>query len=157
MFKINRKVSVWISLVLTVVMFAAVVALALFLPTFTDYLIGLPDRTGERLTMTDTQRTLIHVAAYGEVAIMLIGLGLLFALLLLVQKGKVFTPEAVTLIRMISWCLIFMGLILVAITYFFTLAVFFGVAIMFLGLTIRVVKNVIEEAVFLKEENDLTV
>ena len=157
MLKINRKVSVWISLVLTVVMFAAVVALAFILPTFTDYLIGLPDNTGERLTMTDAQRTMIHVAAYGEVAIMLIGLGLLFALLLLVQKGKIFTPAAVTLIRLISWCLIFMGLILVAVTFFFTLAVFFGVAIMFLGLTIRVVKNVIEEAVFLKEENDLTV
>ena len=157
MLKINRKVSVFISLVLTVIMFAAVVALAFVLPTFTDYLISLPDNTGERLALTDAQRTLIHIASYGEVEIMLIGLGLLFALLLLVKKGKVFTPAAVALIRYISWCLIFMGLIFVAMTFFFTLAPFVGVAIMFLGLTIRVVKNVIEEAVFLKEENDLTV
>ena len=157
MLKINRKVSVVISLVLTVIMFAAVVALAFILPTFTDYLIGLPDRTGERLALTDTQKTLIHAASYGEVAIMLIGLGMLFALLILVQKGKVFTPAAVMLIRYISWCLILMGVILISMVFFFTLAPFVGVAIMFLGLTIRVVKNVIEEAVFLKEENDLTV
>ena len=157
MLKINRKISVYISLALTAVMFAAVVALAFYLPRFTNYLIGLPDNTGERLSLTDAQRTLIHAAAYGEVAIMLIGLGLLFALLLLVKKGRVFTPAAVALIRFISWCLILMGIILVSMTFFFTLAPFAGAAIMFLGLTIRVVKNVIEEAVFLKEENDLTV
>ena len=36
-------------------------------------------------------------------------------------------------------------------------ALFVGAAILFVGLTTRVVKNVIEAAVWLKEENDLTV
>ena len=157
MLKINRKLSVVISLVMTAVMFAAVIALAFYLPVFTDYLIDLPDNTGERLHLQEYQRTLIHIANYGEVALMLIGLGMLFALLLLVRKNKVFTAAAVELIRYISWCLILMGLILISLTFFFTLAPFVGVAILFLGLTVRVVKNVIESAVFLKEENDLTV
>lgn len=157
MLKINRKVSVYISLVLTAVMFAAVIALTVFMPALTDYLISLPDQTGERLALKDWHVALIRVASYAEAAIMLCGLGLLFALLLLVLKGKVFTGAAVDLIRYISWLLILMGLILVSMTYFFTLASFVGVAIMFLGLTIRVVKNVIEEAVSLREENDLTV
>ncbi|MBO4791603.1 MAG: DUF2975 domain-containing protein [Clostridia bacterium] len=34
---------------------------------------------------------------------------------------------------------------------------FVGGAVLFVGLTVRVVKNVIEEAVYIKEENDLTV
>ncbi|MBP5731034.1 MAG: DUF2975 domain-containing protein, partial [Clostridia bacterium] len=37
------------------------------------------------------------------------------------------------------------------------LAVIAGAAVLFVGLAIRVVKNVIEEAVYIKEENDLTV
>ena len=157
MLKINRKVSVWISLVMTAVIFAGAVALAFYLPSFTDYLIQLPDNTGEREHLQPSQRVMIHIAAYCELAFMLVGLGLLFALLLLVMKEKVFTKAAVELIRYISWCIVFMGIILVALTVFFTLAVFAGAAMLFFGLTIRVVKNVIEEATFLKEENDLTV
>ena len=157
MLKINRKLSVYISLVLTAVMFAAVIALAVYMPTLTEYFISLPDNTGERLTLKPFQRVLIHAAAYGEIFFMLLGLGMLFALLLLVLRGKVFTFTAVDLIRYISWCLIFMGIIFVALTFFFTLSVYVGAAVLFVGLTIRVVKNVIEAAVYLKEENDLTV
>ena len=157
MLKINRKISVYISLVMTALLFTAVVVLAFFLPGFTDYLISLPDKTGERAVIQDYQVTLIHIASFCEVFLTLIGLGMLFALLILVKKEKVFTAQAVELIRYISWCLILMGIIFISLTYFFTLAAFAGVAVLFLGLTIRVVKNVIEAAVFIKEENDLTV
>ena len=88
---------------------------------------------------------------------MILGLGMLFALLILVLKEKVFTAAAVELIRYISWCLIFMGVILIALTFFFTLALPVGIAVLFVSLAVRVVKNVIEAAVCIKEENDLTV
>ncbi len=157
MLKINRKLSVYISLVLCAAMVAAVVVFMFFLPAFIDYLINRPGYNGESLQLTGYQILIIRAAGYGEAVLMLAALGMLFALLLLVRREKVFTAPAVELIRCISWCLIFMGIILIALTFFFTLAPVVGTAILFVGLTIRVVKNVIEAAVYLKEENDLTV
>ena len=155
--KINRKLSVYISIVLTAVIFAGAIVLAFFLPTLLDYLLGLPGLNGEHLSLAPYQTTIVYVAAYAELALMLTGLAMLFALLLLVQRKKVFTLPAVELIRYISWCLIFMGIIMIALTFFSIIALLVGAAVLFFGLTIRVVKNVIESAVYLKEENDLTI
>ncbi|MBR7077645.1 MAG: DUF2975 domain-containing protein [Clostridia bacterium] len=157
MLKINRKLSVTISIALTALMFLGTVVLAFFLPSFLEYLLGLPDRNGELLALTSTQRTVVYAAAYTELFLMASGLGMLFALLILVKRGSVFTKAAVELIRYISWCLIFMGFIMMSMAFLTLLAVAAGAAILFVGLTIRVTKNVIEEAVYIKEENDLTV
>ena len=153
--KINRKLSVLISLVLTALMFAAGVAAAFFIPSALRFIADLPD--GGRPPLSGQQLRMIGIDAYAVLTLMLAGLGLLFALLILVRKGRVFTPAAVELIRYISWCLIFMGMLLAALTFFFRSAIFVGGAVLFVGLTVRVVKNVIEEAVYIKEENDLTV
>lgn len=157
MLKINRKLSVIISIVLTAVMFAGTIALAFLMPAFLKYLLGLPGLNGELMNLAPYQTTIVYIAAYAELALMLTGLVLLFALLLLVQRKKVFTMPAVELIRYISWCLIFMGIIMIALTFFSIIALLVGAAVLFFGLTIRVVKNVIESAVYLKEENDLTI
>ena len=84
--------------------------------------------------------------------------GFLVKLLLLVKKHLVFTDRAVSCLRTISWCCFLeAGLCaLSAILYFrIHLALFFVAG--FLGLVLRVVKNVIEEAVALKAENDFTI
>ena len=84
--------------------------------------------------------------------------GFLVKLLLLVKRHLVFTDRAVSCLRTISWCCFLeAGLCaLSAILYFrIHLALFFVAG--FLGLVLRVVKNVIEEAVALKAENDFTV
>ena len=157
MLKIDRKISVYISIVLTAVMFVGAVVLAFFVPTLLEYALGTPGLSGAVPALSQFQRTLCYVAAYAEIALMLLGLGLLFALLLLVRRQLVFTLNAVELIRYISWCLIFMGIIMISLTFCSMIALFVGSAILFVGLTTRVVKNVIEAAVWLKEENDLTV
>ena len=157
MLKINRKLSVSISIAMTVIMLAGTVALAFFLPGFIEYLLSLPDSRGAYLSLSGFQRSLVYIAGYSEIALMLLGLGLLFALLILVRKLKVFTPAAVELIRYISWCLICMGIILTSLTFCSVIALAVGAAVLFTGLSVRVVKNVIEAAVLLKEENDLTV
>ncbi|MBQ7444427.1 MAG: DUF2975 domain-containing protein [Clostridia bacterium] len=157
MLKINRKLSVMISIVLTGMMLAGAVALAFFMPAFIEYLIKLPDLSGARLELVPAQRVIVYVTAYIELALTAGGLGMLFALLLLVRQGKVFTRAAVELIRYISWCLIFMGFIMMILAFCTPIAIVTGAVVLFVGLAIRVVKNVIEEAVYIKEENDLTV
>ncbi len=157
MLKINRKLSVYISIVLTAALFIAVVVLAFFMPGILKYLLSLPDHSGRMLNLAPFQQTIVYIAAYAVLVLMAVALGMLFALLLLVQRKKVFTVPAVELIRYISWCLIIMGIIMVSLTFCSLLPLFVGTVLIFVGLTVRVVKNVIEEAVYLKEENDLTV
>ena len=157
MLKINRKLSVYITIILTAVLFAGAIALAFYIPAFLEYLLSLPDKSGAYLNLAPFQRLIVYIAVYSDLALMLTGLGMLFALLLLVQKNKVFTKQAVGLIRCISWCLMIMGIIMTSLTFCSTLALIVGTVVLFVGLTIRVVKNVIEAAVYLKEENDLTV
>lgn len=86
----------------------------------------------------------------------------LIRLLLNIKKGQVFVRENVTYLRRISWdCFGVAGVAVVGgFLYkdlpftFFLLMAFIAAAI---GLVLRVVKNVMEAAVELKTENDLTV
>ena len=84
--------------------------------------------------------------------------GFLVKLLLLVRRRRVFTDKAVGYLRTISWCcFIEAGLCLITARPFFPVHYAAAFAAGFLGLVLRVVKNVIEEAVALKNENDFTI
>lgn len=84
--------------------------------------------------------------------------GFLVRLLLLVRRHQVFTDKAVAYLRTISWCcFIEAGLCLITARPFFPVHYAAAFAAGFLGLVLRVVKNVIEEAVALKNENDFTI
>ena len=85
MLKIDRKLSVYISLVLTAVMFIGTVAMALYMPTLLDYLLS---RNVAFASLAPFGQTMVFIAAYAEIALMLFGLGMLFALLLLVHKKR---------------------------------------------------------------------
>ncbi len=157
MLKINKKLPLYISISLTLICFVGLIFLIFYMPVFADYLIGLPDNTGQREHLTETGRLLIHGAAYAILFLALLGDALLTVLLLKVRKNQVFTGNAVGLVHGISLCIIGMGVIFVLLCRFFTLSFFVGFAVIFLGLCVRVVKNVIEDAVSIKEENDFTV
>ena len=84
--------------------------------------------------------------------------GFLVKLLLLVRKHLVFTDGAVSCLRVISWCCFIEAVLCLLTTKVFVLAHFAAAFVAgFLGLVLRVVKNVIEEAVALKAENDFTI
>ena len=84
--------------------------------------------------------------------------GFLVKLLLLVRRHLVFTDGAVSCLRTISWCcFIEAGLFVVNGVLFFGIDLVLAFVAGFLGLVLRVVKNVIEEAVALKAENDFTI
>ena len=78
-------------------------------------------------------------------------------LLFRVLRGLVFTKTSVSLIRGVSWLAIVCGILFALLGRVFFIAYVVAVAILFLGLCIRVVKNVVEEATEIKNENDLTV
>lgn len=157
MLRISRKASVGLSLVMTVIFFAVIVAGAIIMPTLVEMLIDTPDNIGSRDQINDSGRNLVLVVAYLVLAVAAVADIFLFLLLRRVRAGEVFTGRSVALIRGVSWCCILFGLLFAVLGYYFQLALAVGFAALFLGVCLRVVKNVVEQAVELKQENDLTV
>ena len=83
----------------------------------------------------------------------------LFMLLNNISKKKIFVPENVKNLRIISWCCFAVAALLAVWGILTFLEIIFLAAFIvgFIGLILRVVKNVFEEAVSIKEENDFTV
>ena len=144
--KISKNASVTLSLICCGIGFLGLIFLAVYFPFMTP--------------RTENRAVLAAVLALDYLLLVPVAVanGFLVKLLLLVKKHLVFTDRAVSCLRTISWCCFLeAGLCaLSAILYFrIHLALFFVAG--FLGLVLRVVKNVIEEAVALKAENDFTI
>lgn len=157
MLKIPKNLSVWLSLIISVVFFIACIAGLFILPALTKMLIGLPDNIGNRDAITEAGKVFVLALAYGIVGTFIAADCLLFALLLRVRKGLVFTDATVALIRGVSWCCFLLCPLFGMLGIYFQLAFIVAFLGIFLGLCLRVVKNVIEEATQIKNENDLTV
>lgn len=74
-----------------------------------------------------------------------------------IAKDMVFTEENTKCLRLISWCCVFAGLVMLILAlwrYVLGVGAFFA---MFMGLVMRVLKNVFEKAVEIKSENDYTI
>lgn len=87
-------------------------------------------------------------------------LGALFCLdrlLSNIRRNEIFISGNVIYLRWISWCCFGAALILLLSGFYYILFVIAGVAAAFFGLIIRVVKNVIQQAVSIKRENDYTI
>ena len=152
MFRISKKASVSVSLVLTGLFFTVLIACLFILPGFVRLILPLSPRT----VMTG-DAVLITAVGYCVVLFAMLADYLLFRLLLLVRAGEVFTARAVSLIRGVSWCAIAISLLFLLATPYFLIALALAFTAALLGLCLRVVKNVIEEATAIKAENDLTV
>jgi len=74
-----------------------------------------------------------------------------------IRKDKIFTRQNVKMLRIISWCFAFTALASVYATYIYYPCALIFAAASFLFLILRVVKNVMEQATLLREENDLTI
>ena len=107
--------------------------------------------------ITETQRASVMFFGYVGIAAIALAVGMLFVLLLRVKVGKVFTDKSVALIRGVSWACYLLALSFIGIGFTYNLSFAAAFLAVFLGLCLRVVKNVLEEACRIKDENDLTV
>lgn len=157
MLKIPKQVSVSLSMVIAILFFLICIAGLFILPELTQMLIDIPDNIGTRDQITEIGRILVLFGAYCIVLTFLLADGLLFALLVRVQKGLVFTDTTVSLIRGVSWCCYLLCALFAFLGCYFQLALIVSFLAVFLGLCLRVCKNAFEEANAIKCENDLTV
>ena len=75
-----------------------------------------------------------------------------------IRKGEAFTRGNVKLLRILSWCFIFVTL--VSLAAFFTTylpMIYVFLASGFMAVILRVVKNVMEQATIMREEQELTI
>lgn len=82
---------------------------------------------------------------------------LLNFLLTNIKNEKVFEQKNVTILRIISYCCFTIAGLSLIMTIWRLLSLVIFLSFAFIGLLLRVLKNVFEEAVVLREENDLTV
>ena len=82
---------------------------------------------------------------------------ILYKILLNVDKGNVFEEENVKYLSILSWLCIYVGLLSGFASHKFVMFIIVSIAALFIGLIVRVVRNIIEEAILLKEDSDLTI
>lgn len=157
MLKIPSKISLGLSITLAILFFVGCIAGAFIMPSLAEMLINVTDNIGSRAEITQGGRVAVLIMAYAVLAVFVLADVLLFSLLMRVRSGLIFTDISVSLIRGVSWCLFLLCAIFCGLGIYFQLAFIVAFAAVFLGLCLRVVKNVIEQATEIKSENDLTV
>lgn len=150
--KISKSASLSVSIVLTVVFFLVLTAAAIVFPGFLK-LIG----NAALRPIEPRDRVLILAAGYLVLALAMLADWLLLRLLLRVRAGEVFTARSVALIRGVSWCAFAIALCFLLMSWYYLVSLVLSFTAALLGVSLRVVKNVIEEATAIKAENDLTV
>ena len=150
--KISRNASLTLSLILTGVFFAVLILCLFIMPGFVRLILPVSPRM-----IAAGDAVLITAVGYCVLLLAMLADYLLFRLLLLVRAGEVFTACSVALIRGVSWCAIAISLLFLLMARYFLIALALAFAAVLLGLCLRVVKNVIDQATAIKAENDLTV
>ena len=82
---------------------------------------------------------------------------LLYRLLQRIGSGRVFVKENAACLRYISWCCFIGAMISLVSMLYYIPWIALGIAAAFMGLVIRVIKNVFAEAIALQEDTDLTI
>ena len=82
----------------------------------------------------------------------------LLKLLFNIRKNEIFVKQNVTILQVLSYCCLFVGIEYIAICYSRYIAmIFVGFAAIFIGIILRVIKNVFDKAIEIREENDYTI
>lgn len=99
----------------------------------------------------------VLITLYCAVPFAVIALVCLDVLLRNIRKEQPFITQNVTMLRVISYCCFAEVLVFVYLAVLKPFAVVVMIACAFMGLILRVIKNVFEQAIRIREENDFTI
>ena len=146
----NPAKSVILSSICTKIAIVLVIAAAIAMPklvsTYVEY-------TGKNTEIVQSLLLTIYACAIPG----LLSLLCLDRLLANIRRGDVFSEKNIKLLRALSWCSFTVSVILFISGFYYILFVIVAVCAAFLGLILRVIKNVFEQALVIKEENDFTI
>jgi hypothetical protein len=100
----------------------------------------------------------IYICAYSTIVFAMIALFSLDGLLRNIRKESIFIRINVKYLRLISWCCFAIAVIMICSwPHIHLVLIFVSAAAAFFGLLVRVIKNVIDAACEIKDENDYTI
>ena len=144
--EISSKVTLWVNRCM-----AAVVVLVLFL------LPWMLKAYSQWRDLAPSAHTAIFIAYYCCAGVVLFAQWHIEKLLKNILAGQIFIRDNVLRIIRIRWCCILVSLICLPASLYYLPLIFLTIIMGFLGLIVSVVVNVMDAAVKIREENDLTV
>lgn len=129
-----------------VLVIIAAFAMPYLIPTYVNY-------TGKNPEVINSLLLTVYACALPG----LVSLVCLNRLLANIRRDEVFAEKNVKLLRALSWCSFIVAAILFFSGFYYILFVIMAVCAAFLGLILRVIKNVFERAIVIKQENDFTI
>ena len=160
----TKSKSATLSLICTRILIVAIIAIAAVLPFILPGILGggyygASTEAGILYSGISTETiTALYICAYACFVSVLIALFSLDLLLRNIRKDMVFLQQNVKCLRIISWCCFAIAIIMLCGWPFISYVLFFvAIAAAFFGMLMRVVKNVIDTACEIKDENDFTI
>lgn len=145
-----KKNHLTLTLYVTYFAIAAVIAVSIGL-------VWILERNSIVRTLLPGEKTAILIGFYCSLPMILPALWKVRKLLMNIQKEAVFTEENVKLLAIIRSCCLGVFVVCLAAGCFFFPLLLVAAVIGFLGLMMQVLKQVMAQAVAIREENDLTV
>ena len=145
----NAEKSLTLSRILTVAVLVTAIGLLFGIPAVTEWYDTFSGQEPifRILTPVLYLSDILGIAAVWELLTMLRN----------IAAKKVFVEENARCLRIISWCCFAVSVIWCVLTFWRLLAFFVAFMSAFLGLVLRVVKNLLVMAIALREENDFTI
>lgn len=151
----NSKKSATLSIVVCWGVVTALTIAAFLCPWLVNEWFG--SYRGWNLASVKYMMTLFVVTFYPCAVLGYAALYNLIRLLFNIRQEQIFIHRNVAYLRRISWCCFGVATITLASCVFYVPYLMVGVAAGFAGLMLRVVKNVMQSAVEIREENELTI
>lgn len=148
----NSNKSLQLSCICTRLVMVLVVACAIALP----YLMDIYQSIGIYY-VNEINTKIFMIILYVCCIPALAALYSLDRLLVNIKKEDVFITKNVAYLRTISWCCFGVAILVAMAGYYYLLFYFVAIVAAFIGLILRVVKNVIDQAITIKAENDFTI
>jgi ABC-type multidrug transport system fused ATPase/permease subunit len=145
------------SVILSIACTRAIIALAIAVAALLPFLIDSGFFSGPVFRISDIVVSKLMPVYYALCAPGLVALFHANALLAAIRSGEVFSGANVRYLRIISWCCYAAAIIFAVGAHGSLALLLMAAAAAFAGLVIRVIKNVLEAGVELKDENDYTI
>ena len=148
----GKDKSVMLTSGLVKVVYVLVAVCCVIAPFLVRYYDSLVVASGQESVYFPTLITLYCAVPFAVAALVCLDV-----LLRNIRKEQPFVTQNVTMLRIISYCCFAEVLVFVYLAVLKPFAIIVLVACGFMGLILRVVKNVFEQAIEIREENDFTI
>lgn len=150
----TKTKSLFLSRVLTLAMSIMLVVYLFIVPVIAEWYTVVSEGTG---FFEGSIYVPMCIMLYICGAFAIIAAAALHVLLYNIDKERVFIPQNTKCLRIISWACMLVGVTFFVFGLWRNILWFASFFALFLGLVMRVLKNVFEKAVELKSENDFTI